>query len=121
MHAELRAFNDGMVAAMVLDAGAAAARQRRTHAAELGLQPLDSLNDTDSLSLRIAFLNELYEQVGAGCQPGASVAFLFGNRLVIGGHATVSVTTWGAPLAGTSPFAARLATDGRRMLLKLAP
>ena len=64
VHAELRAYNDAMVAAMVLDEAAAAARQRPPKAADLGLQPLDKLNDTASLPLRIAFLNELHEEVG---------------------------------------------------------
>jgi hypothetical protein len=48
----------------VLDEAAAAARQRPPKAADLGLQPLDKLNDTASLPLRIAFLNELHEEVG---------------------------------------------------------
>lgn len=48
---------------MTLDEREAAARQHRTTAAELGLLPLDSLNDTASLPHRIAFLNDLHEEV----------------------------------------------------------
>lgn len=63
MHAELAAYNDAMVAAMVLDDAAALQRQRRTTAAELSLQPLDPLNETASVPARVAFLNELHAEV----------------------------------------------------------
>lgn len=64
LHAELRAYNEGLVAAMVLEEAAAAQRQHRATAAELGLRPLDALNDTASLPHRISFLNELHQEVG---------------------------------------------------------
>lgn len=66
LHAELRAYNDALVAGMTLDEQAAAARQQRTTAAELGLLPVDGLDETASLPHRIAFLNDLYEEV-RGC------------------------------------------------------
>lgn len=68
LHAELKAYNDALLAGMTLDEREAAARQHRTTAAELGLLPLDSLNDTASLLHRIAFLNGLYEEVRRGVQ-----------------------------------------------------
>lgn len=63
LHAELKAYNEALVAGMTLDEREASARQHRTTAAELGLLPLDSLNDTASLPHRIAFLNDLHEEV----------------------------------------------------------
>lgn len=63
VHAELAAYAQAMVDAMVLDAQAAAKRQHRATAAELGLQPLDDLGDVASLPLRIAYLNELMDEV----------------------------------------------------------
>lgn len=68
LHAELKAYNDALLAGMTLDEREAAARQHRTTAAQLGLLPLDSLNDTASLLHRIAFLNGLYEEVRRGVQ-----------------------------------------------------
>jgi hypothetical protein len=64
LHGELKAYSSAMVDAMVLDPAHAAARQRRTTAAELGSLPLDSLAGTASLPHRIAFLNELAAEVG---------------------------------------------------------
>ena len=69
LHAELKAYNDAMVAGMTLDEAQVAARQQRTTAAELGLLPLDGLDETASLPHRIAFLNDLYDEVG-GCESG---------------------------------------------------
>lgn len=64
MHRELRLYNDALVAGMVTSAAEAASRQRPALAADLGLAPLDHLNDSASLPHRIAFLNDLQEQVG---------------------------------------------------------
>lgn len=64
MHRELRRYNDALVAGMAADGAAAASRQRPSTAAHLGLAPLDPLNDTTSLPHRVAFLNDLQEQVG---------------------------------------------------------
>ena len=62
LHAELKAYNDAMTEAMVLDDASALRRQRRTTAAELGLQPADPLDETASIPARIAFLNELHAE-----------------------------------------------------------
>ncbi|KAL4457894.1 hypothetical protein ABPG75_012759 [Micractinium tetrahymenae] len=66
MHAELRIYNDALVAKMTTDAAVAASRQQPATAAGLGLAALDHLNDTASLPHRIAFLNDLHEQVRDG-------------------------------------------------------
>ena len=67
LHAELAAYHTALVDSMVLEEKAAAARQRRTAAAELpGLLPHDPLNDTATLPQRIAFVNDLHAEVG-GC------------------------------------------------------
>lgn len=66
LHAELKAYNEALLAGMTLDEQKAAARQHRTTAAELGLLPLDGLNDTASLPHRIAFLNDLHAEVRVG-------------------------------------------------------
>lgn len=63
MHAELSAYSAALLGSMVVDEAAAAARQQRPAAADLGLLPLDALNDTASLPARIAFLNELHAEV----------------------------------------------------------
>lgn len=63
MHAELSAYSAALLDSMVADEAAAAARQRRPAAADLGLLPLDALNETASLPHRIAFLNELHAEV----------------------------------------------------------
>ena len=75
LHAELAAYADAMAANMTEDVAAAAARQRRTTAAELGLAAVDALDDVASIPARITFLNSLAEEVGAGCAlPGAHCA-----------------------------------------------
>ncbi|PRW56345.1 glycosyltransferase-like protein [Chlorella sorokiniana] len=83
LHAELRAYNDALLAGMTLDESEAAARQHRATAAELGMLPLDGLNETASLPHRIAFLNDLYEEVQAGVPLRACLA------------ATTSADVWG--------------------------
>ena len=63
LHAELAAYNDAMVEAMVLDDASAFKRQHKARAEELGLQAWDHLNETASLPTRIAFLNDLHAEV----------------------------------------------------------
>lgn len=62
LHAELRAYGEALVEAMVLEEGAAAARQHRTRAADLGLLPADDQEGAGSIPQRIDFLNELHEE-----------------------------------------------------------
>lgn len=72
MHAELQAYAAAMLDAMVLGSSAAAKRQHRATASELGLLPLDDLADTESIPARIAYLNELMDEVPVGpCLPGS--------------------------------------------------
>ena len=63
LHAELAAYAGSLAANMTLDVAEAAARQRRTTAAELGLAAVDPLDEVASIPTRVAFLNGLAEEV----------------------------------------------------------
>lgn len=65
VHAELQAYTQRMLEGMTASAAEAARRQQRVTAAELGLRAADPLDELASLPARIAYLNQLAEEVQA--------------------------------------------------------
>ncbi|KAI3436820.1 hypothetical protein D9Q98_006230 [Chlorella vulgaris] len=85
VHAELAAYGQAMIDAMVLEESDAAARQDRSTAAQLGWRVVDGLADTISLPTRIAFLNQLHREVQQGetlrvCLTATTSADVWGVR-----------------------------------------
>ena len=119
MHRELRLYNDALVTGMAANAAEAASRQRPARAADLGLLPLDRLDDTASLPHRIAFLNELHEQVGrgrgcAGKQAGASCRCKGSRTTQQSAHPVAGCTHRGFPV--TAPCLPCLQVQGGEAL-----